>query len=201
MLVLAASAAANHNLTEFVSTGPADNGAGIAPALNVGQHQTISDDGSTVVFVTTQVLVPEDTDTLSDVYEYRGGVTSLVSASEVTGRTPQPVMLGAGNLEGGVRSGIRFLSADGSRVWFSTTEQLTDDDTDARRDVYERYQGVTRLISTGPQNANAGSDSDFVGASDDGTRVFFTPHENLVPEDTDSPCLDMYQRSGGVRPG
>lgn len=43
----------------------------------------------------------------------------------------------------------------------------------------------------------AGDDPSFVGASDDGERIFFETYEQLVAADTDS-NLDVYERSGGA---
>ena len=68
-------------------------------------------------------------------------------------------------------------SADGTHVVFFTPEKLTADDQDtARQDLYERFGGVTSLVSgpTGvadPDVANALPDA----VSADGARVFFRP--------------------------
>lgn len=92
-------------------------------------------------------------------------------------------------------------SADGTKVFFTTTEQLVPGDTDGRRDVYERsYDAepgvethVTREISTGPSGGNDALDALFEKVSADGTRVFFTTSEPLVPADTDRRA-DVYVR-------
>ena len=85
---------------------------------------------------------------------------------------------------GGTGGDVRFAraSADGSRVFLSTVEQLTAEDTDAARDVYARNaNGTLQLISTGTVNTGAL----FEGASVDGSRVFFRTSERLVGEDGD----------------
>src|SRR5262245_60491664 len=64
------------------------------------------------------------------------------------------------------------VSADGSVVFFATTEKLAIGDTDSRRDVYERTfdpsvgesgDYVTREVSTGPTGGNAAFDAFFEG--------------------------------------
>ena len=46
-------------------------------------------------------------------------------------------------------------------------------------------------------NGNGAFDADFVGASSDGSKVFFRTFEKLVSGDTDS-GQDIYERSGGT---
>ena len=66
---------------------------------------------------------------------------------------------------------LTLASADGSRVFFHTAEQLVAADTDAGQDIYQRAGGVTTLVSIG---GNDDSASAFLaGISDDGTTVFF----------------------------
>ncbi len=142
-----------------------------------------SADGSRVFFSTSESLVSADTDTVSDVYERSGGQTSLVS----TGPT-------GGN--GTVQANFSGSSADGSRVFFSTSESLVSADTDTSEDVYERSGGQTTLLSTGPTGGNGTFGASFVGASVDGSRVFFSTAESLVSADTDT-SGDVYARSGG----
>jgi hypothetical protein len=91
-------------------------------------------------------------------------------------------------------------SADGGIVFFTTTDPLVTGDTDSRRDVFERSKDaaaggeyVTRVVSVGPTGGNQAHDASYAGASADGTRVFFTTKESLVPGDTDQ-STDLYMR-------
>jgi Tol biopolymer transport system component len=90
-------------------------------------------------------------------------------------------------------------SADGSKVFFSTTEKLVPGDTDSYRDVYMRVfdpdvsEYVSREVSTGPTGGNGAFDADFEKVSADGSKVFFTTAEQLVAADTDSK-VDLYVR-------
>jgi hypothetical protein len=95
-------------------------------------------------------------------------------------------------------------SADGSKVFFTTTAKLVPGDTDnGFSDVYERFDDtapgietyVTREISTGPTGGNDAHAASFDGVSSDGERVFFSTAESLVAEDKDH-STDVYMRTG-----
>ncbi len=91
-------------------------------------------------------------------------------------------------------------SDDGARVFFTTTQKLTADDLDSNRtDVYERSGGTTKLVSatTGVFDPNQGAVT-FEGASDDGTRVFFTTTQRMTTDDVDNDRIDVYERSAGT---
>jgi hypothetical protein len=153
-----------------------------------------SDDGSHVFFRTGEALVPEDTRGkcyveaegyrgCTDIYERSGGTTTLV--------TP-PVSPGSSY-------SARFggISKDGLHVFFMTAEPMVAADTDGAIDVYERYSGVIRLVSTGPTDANTDDDAIFKGSSEDGGRAFFETSARLASADSDSQA-DVYERSGGA---
>lgn len=92
----------------------------------------------------------------------------------------------------------RFLSSDGRRVFFSTSEALVPQDTNGVPDVYE-YDTTTRrlaLISTGQGSDGAW----FADASESGSDVFFVTRQQLVRQDRDS-LVDLYDaRVGGGFP-
>ena len=89
-------------------------------------------------------------------------------------------------------------AADGSRVFFETSEALTADDTDTRMDIYEHVVGGgTNLVSTGPQGGNGAFDASFENTNPDGSHVLFRTAEQLVAADTDA-VEDVYDRSGGT---
>jgi hypothetical protein len=172
-------------VTTLVSTGP-DGGNG---AFDAG-FRGASADGSRVFFETDEKLVtPADTDSVGDVYERSGGVTTLISTGPNGGN-------GASN------AFFAGVSEDGSRVFFTTDEKLvTPADADAATDIYKRSSGATTLISTGPNGGNGTPGVTFEGATPDGGRVFFETAEKLVtvaqPVDTDS-STDVYERSAGA---
>ncbi len=142
-----------------------------------------SSDGTKVFFGTDEQLVSADTDSEHDVYERSGGQTTLVSAGEINGN----------GANGAAYTGA---SSDGTKVFFETNEQLVSADTDSETDVYERSGGQTKLVSAGEISGNGANEAVYLGASSDGTKVFFGTDEQLVSADTDSEH-DVYERSGG----
>ena len=176
---LPAAALASHNYQRLASTGPAGGNG----AFDAGFRHA-SADGTRMLFETSEQLVAADTDSSQDIYERAGAATTLVSTSATAGN-------------GAFAATYAGASDDGSRVFFTTREQLTGADTDASQDVYERAAGVTTLISTGSTGGNGAFMSTFNGASADGSKVFFQTTEKLTAQDTDS-TRDIYQRSAGA---
>ena len=93
---------------------------------------------------------------------------------------------------------FRRASADGTRICFTTDEQLVPGDGDASRDVYERGGGVTALVSDRVQpGADLETAAQCQAMSADGDRIHFMTDEPLVVDDTDT-SDDVYERAGGV---
>ena len=89
-------------------------------------------------------------------------------------------------------AGIAF-SGDGSRMFFTTTKQLTPGDTDTDSDLYVKSGGVVRLISTGSGYGSFGA------SSDGGAVVYWNTNTALVPQDTDA-YTDVYREVDEGRP-
>jgi hypothetical protein len=168
-------AVANHSSLEHVSTGQLNLPAGF---------EGTSADGARVFFSTEEQLVAADTDGSIDIYERSAGATRLVSAGQINGNGAFGVWFDA-------------CSADGSRVFFSTQEQLVAADTDGSFDIYERSAGATRLVSAGQINGNGAFGVVFEDISVDGSRAVFRSNERLVLSDTDA-AQDVYERAGGA---
>jgi hypothetical protein len=81
----------------------------------------------------------------------------------------------------------RYLSDDGSRVFFDSFDMLVPQDTNGKMDVYEYEDGQVHLISGGTSD----TDSLFTDASPSGGDVFFTTAQQLVGQDQDS-RVDLY---------
>ena len=181
LLALVATASANHSGHVLVTTGPA-GGNGAFDAYWTGT----TPDGSRAYFETLESLVAADTDTSYDVYERVGNTTTLISTGPAGGN-------------GAADAYFEGVSADGSKVFFTTTESLVsgvNGDTDNQQDVYQRSAGTTTLISTGPAGGNGNFDAYYDGISADGSHVFFDTDEGLVSGDSDG-TADVYDRSGG----
>jgi hypothetical protein len=102
------------------------------------------------------------------------------------------------------------VSADARHVFFETREKLVAQDQDGNcldyyaddpqtapridcQDVYERFNGQTRLVSFG---GNGAYDAALAAISSDGSKAFFTTNESLLPQDTNN-ASDIYQWSNG----
>jgi hypothetical protein len=85
-----------------------------------GPVTAMSDDGAYVFFDTADALVPQDTNSTLDVYEWHEGHIGLISS----GKDPSPsFFLGA--------------SPDGANVFFGTHANLVPQDTDTSGDIYD----------------------------------------------------------------
>jgi hypothetical protein len=149
-----------------------------------------SADGKRVFFETKEALVPNDSDSMRDVYERR---IAQLRSDDVTA----PVTTSNGAFD----ARFRGMSSDGTKVFFETSEPLAGvGDTDASLDVFVRSGQTTKRVSVGQINGNGAFDSSFAGASTNGSVVFFLTSERLAPGDTDS-SQDIYERlsplSGG----
>jgi hypothetical protein len=160
--------------------------AGPDAANKFAEFVGASADGSRVFFTTPEPLVSDDTDNRDDVYEWAGGTTTLISDRTQAGADASDGVTFSGN------------SVDGSRVFFTTLEQIVSTDQDNSLDLYERAGGVTTLVS---DRVQAGADEDkqvsFGGVSEDGSHVFFKTAEALLSTDGDG-SDDVYEFAGGT---
>jgi hypothetical protein len=106
---------------------------------------------------------------------------------------------------------VKSISDDGSLVFFTTIQSLVAEDGDDNlctgsgptfplqgcTDIYLHSSGTTKLISAPPGGSSVARDVSFGGASKDGTRIFFSTGEALVPEDADAGD-DVYEYSNGT---
>ena len=86
-------------------------------------------------------------------------------------------------------------SSDGTRVFFTSSENFPGDSDQGAVDVFERSgdPATTKLVSQGDSVP-----AFYAGASADGSRVFFTTAERLDSAPDDSGGVDVYERSGGT---
>ena len=134
----------------------------------------MSTDGLRVFMTTAAPMDATDTDGLDDVYVSINGAA--------------PILLSPNTTQAVTFAGA---SADGTRAYFLTTESLNAVlDTDASRDIYETTVNGTanKLISAG----NGPYDASFQRVSADGTRVFYTTREQILPADDDGEGADGF---------
>jgi hypothetical protein len=146
------------------------------PGAFSGGH--LSNDGSRFVFMSDEQLSADDTDGgWTDGYMWLGGAFTLLTASPPGGNGPFPV-------------NVRRVSADGTRIFFNTEEQVTADDTDTLHDIYESHNGIVRRMETGFGTPNPDT---IVLSRPTGDRFFFGTANALVPEDNDNSTGDVYE--------
>jgi hypothetical protein len=152
------------------------NGNGPFAAFNA--HT--SSDGEDVYFHTAESLHASDTDSSVDVYE--------------RGANGGPKSKGTGAFD----AFLAGIPSDPSNreVFYRTNEQVPTlpgdaQDTDGVQDIYVAGE-APGLISVGHINGNGAFPAQFVGASSDGSKVYFTTDERLVSADTDA-LTDIYE--------
>jgi hypothetical protein len=91
-------------------------------------------------------------------------------------------------------------SADGSRVFFETAENVPGTgDTDDLSDIYQAQGGAITLLTGSNPAGSGGTEPGLAGTSADGTRVLFETDENNVGAATDADgATDVYQAKDGV---
>ncbi len=181
----------------------------------------VAPDGRAFTFESVNKLTGYDNEGVEEVYLYEAGSNQIFCAScEPTGEPPGKTRM-QGNNANTVLSGTsflppsgahnntylpRWLSEDGTRVFFDSEAPLAAHDTNGEMDVYEweRYgagscgnpRGCIYLISggTSPQA------SYFIEASQSGGDVFFVTRERLVQQD-DNEAMNLFDaHEGGVLP-
>ena len=118
------------------ATGTGGNGDGLNAEIpiNVGsshpiegaaaryEHPAVTNDGAEIVFTTSEALTADDGNGASDAYIWKDGRTSLISTGSVGGGAS------AADIDG-----------SGRNVYFSSSQQLTQEDTDSVADVYDAH--------------------------------------------------------------
>ncbi len=174
------------------------------PGTDISRMQ-ISPDGDHAGFITASSLTGYDTNGFKQMYSYNAETDELQCAScRPDGLPPTGHTLGS-------QSGP-FMSNDG-RVFWGTKDSLIPRDVDGGIiDVYEFVGGRPQLITSGtgardftggsavqnilevPNPARTGLES----VSADGTDVYFSTYDSLVPEDQNGPFIKFYNaRVGG----
>jgi hypothetical protein len=174
--------------TMLVSAGDpscVDGDCGDGP--EAASFKGIDREGDRVVFTTAESLSSADSDSKVDIYlhDVIAGKTTLISVSAPCPMAPCTPSFGG-------------ISADGSHVFFETSEQLSGDDGDSSQDVYDwSGTGTPELISVGPAGGDGTKNARYLKSSSDGRAVYFITDESLVSTDTDG-AEDVYRNREGV---
>jgi hypothetical protein len=162
----------------------------VAPSRFADDEQ-VTPDGRRLLFTSTAKLTPDDTDTQGDVFLYDADDDTLTRVSGAPGGNGALAARTTQELNPRALDGypLRSISDDGRHVFFVTDEALVADDGNATADVYEWHDGDLGLVTSGA--ATSGSVR-YRQASADGSSVFFTTDESLVPADDDRGDPDLY---------
>ena len=160
-------------------------------------------------FWNEQALVPAAKGVFNPLYELnRGcggesaGVRLVAVNNDGEGRAINPsCLVGLGYAVGEQDSQFNAIADDGSEVFFSACTANSEADREADHQVFVRVAGTRTLEVSKPvlpacvevpcAGASGRAEAEFIGASEDGSRVFFTAplasgQSPLVPGDTDS---------------
>ena len=186
--------------------------------LGLGQQSAqVTPDGRAVVFMSSQSLTGYPNEGLEELYVYEAESERLFCASCDPSGTPPSnagVVDNAAFLPlpyGGPDESMntyqpRWISEDGSRVFYDSEEPLVAQDKNGLQDVYEwerdgagscqTTEGCIYLLSAGTSS----DISALVDASSSGNDVFFVTRSQLVPQDGKETDVLYDARVDGVQP-
>ena len=171
--------------TSIVSHGPegGDSGADIIV-------EQLNATGDRLYFRTGEPLTADDEDFSSDSYVWRPGQPlERVSVAALNDNST------------GYDTGLAGATDGGERVFFTSQEQMHEDDLDTppstaptgRDDIFVRENDVSGFVSTGPASGTSPAvDAFFKGHSADGKRVWWETTERLTDDDEDD-ANDVYE--------
>ncbi len=190
----------DHGTLRFAGILPDDEGGGIAVRSIAGVGvlnsrytiRTMSDDGSRIFFTVEDFPGT----TAGNVYVREDHTTTVrINASERTDCAGDPSCGGdsvpdpAPDPSGPFVAGFETASADGAKVFFTTMEQLTDDDDDGVNDLYvydanlppEDPHNLTRVsVDHEPSDGLGATVQRVAGASADGSYAYFFAEGQIV---------------------
>lgn len=171
----------------------------IAAISDVARPSRISRNGRFALYESYDSLNGAPNDWNQAIYRYDAEANQIVCAScrpdgepsqgEAFLDRPMVFMLPSPD----IASRSRNVS-DSGHVFFSSSDQIVPGDRNMAFDAYMYVDGQPHLLSSG----RSSQDSVIADSSDDGSNVFFTTRDALVPEDDDGGSTDLYNaRIGG----
>jgi Tol biopolymer transport system component len=164
---------------------------GQASVLAVGESDTqnaVSENGSRVFFSAERKTSPDPAEIGAQAIFVRedGGVGRDVSLSQTA--TPD------------TGAQYQWATADGSRVFFTANAGLTAESNSAGTDLYEYDLETKKLTDRSITTAAGGAEvAGFLGASADGSQVYFASRNQLIPGSGNSRAQNV--GTGDVRSG
>jgi hypothetical protein len=204
--------------TKFVATlSSSDNE--LWKERDVGRPAEATPNGRFLLFASAGDLTPDDTSGVSQLFHYDSVTGQLVRVSigqngfndnGNTANDPVTVPVRFGSFFGSAQASPQtMMSSDGAYVFFESTAGLTpkaldhapiSNSTNLAENIYEWHNGGIALLSDGRDRAvwpNSGGHGTresavrLLGATADGSDVFFSTASPLVPSDSDS-NVDIY---------
>jgi Tol biopolymer transport system component len=159
-----------------------DRQNGITKFIAIGIDSDISDDNSSIVFISTSnSLVANDTNNVCDVFVYDLQSEVIERVSVATDGTEASGLYSVYNAPS--------ISADGRFVSFtSSADNLVSKDTNMAQDVFvhDRLRNTTELVSLSDSNAMAGNSSYESAMDASGFLVVFRSSAALTSDDVSS---------------
>jgi hypothetical protein len=192
------------SLTNWVNKSASENnGAAQHDGAALDPSRT-TPDGSVLVFESRARLTAYDNQGHVEVYRYDATADALAcvscnpSGAPPLGDAHLEVSNDQGRLLADIRSSIPNLTPDGSLIAFQTDDALLPGDSNGVQDVYAWRDGELGLISTGRSSLG----SDLYAMSSEGHDIFFTTHQELVPQDHNGGSRTIYDAriDGGFPP-
>jgi predicted heme/steroid binding protein len=164
-------------------------------------------DGSVFVFEAQSNLTSYDSEGHTEIYRYSTGSGEISCIScDPTGAPPtsDARLQGVSSLPDekeaptAAAAEVHNIRSDGKAVFFMSGDRLVPGDTDGKLDVYEWSEDHIALISYG---RSGGTNEWLYAASTDGSNVFFTSSDRLVPDkEGDTPSIYDARVNGGFAP-
>lgn len=185
------AAGATDGLSNLYVSGP-DGVRFVASRPQSVARESLSADGKTLVFASDAQVTGYDNAGTLQIYVFHADTGSVrcVSCNSQQARSGAAA-LDLGNQGDSGAGGVKpahSISADGSRIMFSTLEGLVAEDTNGQADVYEDIDGQLSLVSAG----TSAYPSLPIGISADGHQVMFRTRSALSSKDRDGGLNDIY---------
>jgi hypothetical protein len=190
----------------FYSTDQLDGNRGLAGGYNLYEYREgaphfvttfpepapitriqVSPNGSHMAFLTASQVTSYQNAGFQEMYSFDPANDRVVCVSCQPDGTPPSSDVRA--------SQVGLFMTDDGRTFFSTSDALAQQDTNALRDVYEYVDGRPQLISSGTANIDERSGRNvagLAGVSANGVDVYFSTFDTLVPQDHNGPFYKFY---------